>query len=392
MNSITNLLEDLYDHSENYEWLAQHIHIIFQEIADKIKYPPTAQDAIKALNLVFPYAISRSDHERWHRLLVDALQHAKMLHDNNMLIKIWEQIGEHYLKGSNYESAYQAFLNAYEHATKNNSSTEGKLLAKVGLLRAQTMRNKQDLREQAVEEIRQLMGYIYYTPILIGLAHHALATHHLHSLEIPKALGHAQYALALLYREGQDIDITVAALTLAEIYRVCGRLNLAKRSLSLGHIHLKNQFHDQQMAFYAYERGTVAHMEQEYETATYWLGMALDKFARLKCYRSHQGAAHHMLGLAQVYLSEFEQAGVNLEEALHIWRELDNQYEYINVLFAKGFLAQREGDKEKASTLYDKALEECELSEDSSRLQALRTKILKDKQEMVGDYSRVLKR
>lgn len=382
-----NLLEDLYDKSENHEWLSENFESIFEEIATKLVNNATAQDSIKALNLVFPYAISRHDYERWQPLLMNALIHGQELRNNDIQIRIWEHIGQNYLKGGSYHRAYEAFLKAYERADEGKGNTERKLLARIGLLCTQAMRNNQSLRERIVHEILVLSHHVYDLNML-ALVHRVLAVHHLYSLEIPQALEHGQYALAMFFRAGHDIDITQTAFILSEIYRLQKNIPMAKQLLHLGHVYLKGREHAHQMAHYAYQRGTLAHVERDHGNASYWLDIALSQFLEFGNYPAHKGAAHHTLGLTQVYLAEFDKARENLEEALHIWQELDNRYEYINALFAKGFLAQKEGKYRDAHHWYDEALKVCDQSEQSPRLQALRNQILKDKAEMAGDYSR----
>ena len=327
-------LDDLKFYTENRQDISQNFEHFFELIAEGMKDPSKADQALEGLNLIFPYALARSDYHRWQSTLNQAVHHGEVLLDNQIKTQAAQHLGLYYLKLGRFNQASQAFISAYEQAAHTGQQHTMALLARLGLLRAEAVYNQYQFRSHIVGEITLLLPSIT-DPLICALAYHVLATHHLYNMDYVRALELEQYALVLYRRYGTSINVIEPSYTLVEICRNADLIPAALRFLSYGHAYVKGAASKHQIAFYAFERGAMLLDEGDKtknNAALYWLDVALKLFEEAGDFPGHIAAVQQTMGLAQIYDGAFEEAQMNLETALTHWEAMDNRYEQINAL------------------------------------------------------------
>lgn len=343
-------LPDLTDHLNDYDWLDEHIDDFFQQITGGLEYPSSAQEAIGFLNLIMPYALTRHDYIRWLNTLYEALLHAMNLKDEEIQIQIWSHLGNCLFQKGDYKSATTTFEKALQRS-EIEATPETVLLASIGMLRTKTIYETYDIHTfiaETLDAAREVDNYH-----LLGQLHHTLAVAYGHQAETQKALGHGQIALACWYREANQTEKERTILILAEVCRVAMRYGQAARFLDLIEPGTENAYMTGCMY---YHRGSAMLETGQLDDARMELEQALELFRTLD-FPYMTGAAHHVLGLIQTKLNDHASAHKNLRHALITWQKLDNSFQQVSCIYAIGFLEEYSGRIEEARSLYERALE-----------------------------------
>lgn len=341
---------DVQEHLNDYDWLDEHIHPVYQQIRDGLEYMSSAHGAIELLNLIMPYALTRHDYRRWVNPLYDALLHGMELKDDEIQIQIWSHLGNCFFQMANYKNASTNLNKALERGNLD-ATPETRLLARIGMLRTKTVYGTRDIEEfihETLDEARQIASYA-----LLGKLHYTLAVAYAHQAETLKGLGHGQMALACWYQENNEVEKVRSLLALAEICRVAMCFPQASRYLALVPAEAES---DYIVGINHYHKGSVLLEQNQLEAALPCLEFALRQFKQMD-FPYMTGAAYHALALVQTKLRDFEIARENLRRAIIIWQQIDNAYEQANGVYALGFLEEHADRPDEAASLYRRALE-----------------------------------
>lgn len=341
---------DLEEHINDYDWLDEHIHVIYRQIQEGLCYDFSAQEAIRQLNLIMPYALTRHDYARWKDPLYDAMLHALELKDEEFQIQVWSHLGNYHLQKADYHTAANTFRKALEHPDIE-ATPEIELLARIGMLRTKTIYQTEDVNQfiqDTLEAARSVKSYP-----LLGKLYYTLAIAYAHQAETRKALGYGQMALACWYQANNTAEKERVALALAEICRVAMCFDQAARYLALVPANADNVYIS---AVQHYHQASVLLEKNQLQEALEHIERALRMFKTLD-FPYMAGAAYHTLALVQTKLDEFDMARDNLRRAIITWQRIDNAYEQVNGIYALGFLEERAGNNDEARSLYKRALE-----------------------------------
>ena len=341
---------DIEEHINDYDWLDEHIDAILRQISDGLEYMSSAQEAIRQLNLIMPYALTRHDYTRWHDPLYAALLHSMELKDEEFQIQIWSHLGNYHFQKANYHAASITFRKALEHPDID-ATPEMELLARIGMLRTKTIFETMDVNQFIKHTLKAARSVKSYP--LLGKLYYTLAIAYTHQAETRKALGYGQMALACWYQADNATEKERVALALAEISRVAMCFEQAARYLALVPANADNVYIS---AIYHYHQGSVLLEKNQLQEALPHIERALRMFKTLD-FPYMTGAAYHSLALVQTKLDEFDMARENLRRAIIIWQRIDNAYEQVSGIYALGFLEERAGNSDEARSLYIRACE-----------------------------------
>lgn len=340
---------DVQEHIDDYTWLDEHINEVFQQIRDGLNDDSRLMPSINLLNAVMPYALTRIDYRRWDSLLYDALLHVINAQDTENQIQIWSHLGSSYLQYGRYKSASEVFEKALDR-TDYVRTHEIKLLARVGMLRAQAIFQTSDIRQFIKDTLKEAQDIVNYH--VLGRLHFALALTYTHQGETVQALGHCQIALCCWQQLNNLTEVERCALLLAEACRVARLFSQAERFLQLVEPSTGDTY---KRAIYCYQQGALMLEQNQLPEAQSWFNQALTLYQQLPDFPYFTAASHHALGLVETKLEIVDSARRNLRRALILWQDMDNRLQQVNAAYALGFLEERVGNKVIARQLYQKA-------------------------------------
>ncbi len=343
-------LPDLQEHRHDYEWLDEHFSDIFSQTRGALQHDAYAIRGIEMLNLVMPYALTRSDFSRWENVLYDALLHAMELKDQEAQIQIWSHLGSCFLQSAKFRNATGTLQNAFEKIERS-TSPETRLIARIGMLRAKTVFETSDIDAFIAETLADAQQIA--DDYLLGKLHHTLAKAYTHQAETRRAFGHAQTALGFWYRLGNTKEQQDTVMALAEICWVAKRYEQADRLLRLISNHTADRYN---AAIYTYQEGCILLERNELDQALRHFERGLLLFKDLDA-RYMIAASSHALALVQTLLKDFSSARINLHNALVLWQQSDVLFQQANAVFAWGFLEENAEEFAAARKMYTEALE-----------------------------------
>lgn len=384
--NISDWLPDLRRHCHDYAWMEQHFEALYRATAAAVDQPWLIIEAIEALEHINDYARTRRDYERWQPLLFTALDHTRIMKDEELQSCVLRLIGPDWAQYGEDELALDVLRHSGECADGWTDSPEVLLRIRIEMIKTRLRQTSGGVQESLVADVLALAAAVEDWPLL-GATHQALAVYYLYCLDTPHALGHAQMAYSIWHTLGRESEMAETALTLAEIYRVGECFPHARVHLRRVYRQVKARDQDgkgseeHRIAYSLYERGVMFLQEGEYNKAKHWLGSAKDRFADLD-YPILMTAVHHSLGLVLTELAQFDEAEENLDYAMMFWERLGNQQEHANAIYARGYLEQQRGDSLWALDWYERALQACESVEETPLLVRLREKIHESIQEV----------
>ncbi len=360
---------DVQEHMDDYMWLDEHLDDMFEQIRAGLQNDPLPADTIQLLNTIMPYALTRTDYRRWDPLLYDAVLQVINLRDTENHILIWSHLGSSYLQNGRYRSASEAFDNALRRADYAQTP-ETRLLARIGMLRAQTIFQTSDIDlfiSQTLDETRDMVNYR-----LLGRLHFVLALAYTHQGRTPQALGHGQIALCYWDQLHNMDEVERCALLLAETCRVAQCYSQAERYLQLVEPTTGDAY---KLAIYHYQQGALLLEQNQLDDAKVRFQQAVTAYRHLNDFPYFTAASQHALGLVETKLQLYDSARRNLRRALILWQEMDNRFQQVNAVYALGFLEEKAGQFTKAQHLYQQALAVCATLPVSPMLDELRREL-----------------
>ncbi len=368
--SIADWLPDLEQHQSDYPWLARHYTDIYQALAEDIRYPRSAQDAIDAFKLIFQYAMTRPDFDKLQPLLYDGLFHARELKDFEAQMQIWLSLGHNNLYLGSLAEAETAFETAAYYEIERNSPDQ-LLLMNIGRVKTDALRQivNEDVVWQSLDLASRVSNFS-----LVPTLYSTLAMAYLYIHDIQQALGYGQMAYCGWYNEDNEVELANCAFILAETYRKADLLPQAAHFVERADHHLHLTDYPHKRASYRYQEGLQQLQAQNFAAAEIQLREALAHLQKLP-YSHLTAAAQHSLGLALTHTGKFQEAREQLKAAFVFWCRLENWLEQANVFQALGYLAYRQGNNRRALHWYYAALRRCGKANASPSLERLRRDI-----------------
>jgi tetratricopeptide (TPR) repeat protein len=341
-------LDLLQAHVTDYVWLAGNYDGICAQVQDELRIPGVVSIALKKLDVIIHYVISREDLDRWRKPLYDALLVTMNAGDEEQQMRVWSQLGSIYLRSGNYRSATQTLDKVLE-MPDTEMTHEAMLLARIGLLGLRGIQHAEDL-DTFIQDT--LVAAEHCKPELRARLHTTLGQAYLHRGHTVEAISYLQDAYVKWRQLGNLAEQERNLLSLAEASWVAFRYEQSSRYLSFLSEGLSDSFstaarrYHQGVAFL--ETGRLGEAEQV-------LKQALSYFEKLDAPFLVM-SAHHTLGLVQTNCGKYAEAHDNLSLALAFWQESGNRYQHVNAIYALAYLFHREGDFESAYSLYHDAL------------------------------------
>ncbi|MBZ0303981.1 MAG: hypothetical protein K8J31_29855, partial [Anaerolineae bacterium] len=311
---------EIQEHIDDHTWLDARINCLHEHIETGIRSNTTAVESIQLLNTIMPYALTRTDYRRWEPLLLDALLHAMDLKDEESQIQIWAHLGSSYLQSGRVRTAAEAFRKSLARITQD-ATPETKLLARIGMLRAQAVTQASDIQQFIEETLTEARCVVNYH--LRGRLHFAVGMIYTHMGQTQQALGHAQIALACWHQLHNSKEFERSALLLTEACRIAMCYQQAARYQELVHPGTEDLY---KQAVYHYQRGAILLEQDQLRAAGSEFQRALANYQMLD-FPYLTGATYHALGLVQTKLNDFKGARDSLRYALTIWQEMENQFQ-----------------------------------------------------------------
>jgi len=345
MELLSDWLEQLRGHYQDYAWLTEHTDVLYQTIESALNYPPQVNSAVEGLIAICPYMFTRSDYRRWSGLLFDALLNAQLIQDNEYQMRLWAQMGEGFYIAGRHEQARQAFNTALERARQGRTK-EMMLSAYIGIIRLQSLKLDASFDARFVREALELARDVGDGELQASL-HQALALAFTHRGETQAALGYGQMAYAYWHRTAQPLEMGRTAFILSHACRVAKQLPQAERYLRLAQDQFTKTGYTRQFYLISYEEGVLRLENQDYETAQQLLEMAVQEAQQLE-QPVYVAMSLHSLAIVQIELALFEEAERNLHAALAMWEQMDNRFYQANCCHALGYLDSKRGDMKQA--------------------------------------------
>lgn len=360
-------LRYIYNQGEDLGWLSAYENELVGVLRRGIYTPSEFKDAIHLLIKVFPYFITTRLHtEIWLPILISALVQAQDLKNNDLQARLSCCLGETYLKSGKHRSSHASFQLALERAAEGKTD-ELIVAAYTGLFRLQWFDREHLLNQTLVKHALEVTQRLDKSALALSAAlHDALAFAYVQVGDTAQAIGHAQTAYFQSLRTGIPNDIGHAAYTTAMCYRVAALFSQVKHCLTQADYFLTQARSilaqtDQkwQHVLLTYEQGILYLQSKDYEAAEQWLTLTLAEAQGLGILY-HIAIAHHALGLVQTSLKKFDDARESLQQALGLWKEMNNIFEHLSLLQALGYLEGLAGNKEIALHHLTTAEEACQ--------------------------------
>ncbi len=357
MGSLNYWMPALRKFHKDYNWVSTRADHLYEAITSAVNRPPEYRMVFEALNLLYQYILIYGDWERWVRLWFDALRNAQGIKDAPAQTHLWREMGGLYVLSGNHKRGRAAFLNFLERAKEKN---ELKLVLSgyIGLIRLQTISQDASFNDELVNSAVELAQQIN-EPKLWAELHQALGMAYNSRHEIIRALAHGQTAYCYWYHLKDTVEMARVAFTLAQTCRVAQLFQQAKRFLELSRSLYALTPSGARHAALDYEEGQLYLDQGAYDKAAQWFEYVKLEFSTLN-QPYYRAAALHSLGVTYAYLGRFEDSQTHFEEALKIWRDLENIYEQANLYYGWAEMEKRRSNRVKCSEYLYEGLRRCE--------------------------------
>lgn len=346
MEACRRWLRDVQEHEHDEYWLDQHGDEIYLLIQSCLSSPPKFEQVVDILLIVFPYyALQRSDILRWTNLLIEALLIAQTIGDDDLQIRLMQEIGQGRLVEGHYETARFAFLYVLEHAQYNHYDKMA-LAAHIGLIALESLHQTSYMADSFIRDALTL-AHSMKDPALLARLHLVLCSAYAQLVRPLEALQYGQMAYAYWHSANNPTERGKAAYALASVYRFINKFDLAEEYLAIAEEMFSHTSYRRQYTLTIYERGVLFSKRGQYDEAVQWLEQAFNE-ASLLGINYLIASTRHALGFAQFELRQFDQAQENLKNAVIAWKTLKNSYQQANVYCGMACLEIRRGDQEQA--------------------------------------------
>jgi tetratricopeptide (TPR) repeat protein len=345
-------------HMGDDRWLATHENDLHDVTRRGIYTPHELQIAVELLNLIFPhYALKLFHTARWSERMFDALMQAMDLRDNDMLMEIYRNLGESKLVAGESNSAQEAFINALKRA-RDGEAKPAMLAASIGLIRLQALNLEDNFLGNLFSSALDL-SYEVQDETLTAILHQALCLAYLTSRQESKALEYGQTAYGYWSGQKNTLEMAKTAFLLSSTYRSARQFKLAATWLDLAAEHFEDTEYIRQHVLIAYERGVQYREQDNLDAAQQWLEITLQEAITIN-WVAYIALSHHMLGIIQGKLGQYEKSEVNLKQSLHYWQNLNDVYEFTAVHHAMGWLEIKRQNYPEARHWLNRGLDLCE--------------------------------
>jgi tetratricopeptide (TPR) repeat protein len=356
-------LKLIYQHSDNGRWLSEHENDLYAATKDALYRNPTFHEGVDLLMLVGPYYAFVVLHtQKWLPLFLEAYLQAQDLRDNEIQIQILTQLGEAYLASGKNEMARESFKIALKRA-QEGAVKESELLTYIGLIRIQSVSMGDEYDPQLLSLALNLSHEIDDVS-LKAQAEETVLLAYIHQRETAKAIEHGQIAYILWHHLDNRLEMAKTLYLLSVAYRTELMLGRAEALLQIAADFFENTEYNRQYIILAHDTAVLYLLQKEYEPAAQWATVALREASSIDV-KAHIVSSHHVLGLAQTGLGQYDDAAKNLQQAMKGWEELNNYYEIASTRQAMGNLENKRKHPAEALKWLEVALEWCKKAAES---------------------------
>ncbi len=339
----------------------------YETIKLGIETPHTLQDSIRSLSMIFSCVLADPKTERWNKLLLNALHETHILHDIELEMQVWKQIGQINIHNGNGYYAQVAFHKALERAKERGTLPQATLEVYAGLLHAQMMHPDDTLEEEMITWVTDLLEETE-DPCLQGELTQALAFAYTQRGSYDKAIAYGKRAIEHWKSVGKVIEMARTAFTIAAAYRAAKDYDSAQRYLECAKDLFGKTTFRRQYALVAHEQASLYYEQGQHKQAIQWFYEALKESLALDL-KHIIAPIRHGLALAQMALGDYKGAKKNLRLALNWWIKDRNYYQQAWICQAMGHLYYCQGKYACAHDWWRRGLRLCD---DLSNIEASR--------------------
>lgn len=335
------------------DWLRQHESAIRASIAHDLYYDPELRNAFELLiRLVRIFVVEFFHPTEWESVLFDALLQAQELQDRPTMVQVYAELGAAYYAMGRSKRALSAFEIALDRA-RTHELEKMELAAYIGLIRVQATNLSADFEPDLFAKALERSHQGAHDETRAAL-YQALALVYINRWQLTEGLNWARKAFRLWRSLGEDMEIAKTCYLLAVGNRMGKRFDRAEHWIDRAESYFTFVPYALKNILVWNERGTIFYEQDMYQSAAYWLELALSD-AENKAMPQGIAPNAYELAAAQIELGKFTEAAQHLDKARELWKQLNNSYELSKTYICLAYLCIREGRKQQSVLFLEEA-------------------------------------
>lgn len=342
------LLAQIPDNYADAEWLENNAQDIYRMLRPALRDPNTANQAVEALLLFFPYLLNRGDLRRWNKLAIRAMKaitaQQRRQASEEQPASVMEQV---------YILPDYAAAHALPRRPRSERIDQREMfevyfeLLMTQIYHQPTKESLTRILDSALLFARTLNHQFYYHKLYQTLAY--IYTYH---GELDKALDYARMSYDFWVETRDTQEMALTASVLAWIYQGKQIWDKALEWMEKAADLFSKTNNSRQYGLISIQTAHFHIHQKNYDAAEQWSQMSLDEFRSLgMTYQS--GMAYHALGMSQTYLRKHAEARENLLESIQVWEEFEDERQAAHTEHTLAFNEAMQGNKEEAMRLLE---------------------------------------